>query len=268
MGGAGAWAYQTYVAPRLAKQGTEPDQANAGRPDRTATDLTARVDDLSGKVDQLRSRVDAPPKPSPPPDLEPIKTKLASIDDVSKRVETLGEKIDALPKRIDQQGHEIAALGAELDEVRKGMAGLRAEVSPGRRGGNQAGQAATPGTEAAGASSRDNEGLAADSELKPGIDLFQQRRYKEAADSFSNLARSKPDDARVWYYAAVARGFATGDWKGETERLVTRGVEREKAGTPEKSMVDSAFSGLRPEGGKDWLNFYRRRANQQGGAGR
>ena len=49
-------------------------------------------------------------------------------------------------------------------------------------------------------------------------------------------------------------------WKGETERLVTQGVDREKAGKPSKSQIDAAFADLTPETGKDWLAFYRRRA--------
>ena len=96
--------------------------------------------------------------------------------------------------------------------------------------------------------------------LTPGIEQFEKKQYKEAFESFSNLAQSKPEDARVWYYAALARGFATGDWKDETEKLVMRGVEREKAGSPPKAEIDATFSGLTRETGKDWLSFYRRRA--------
>ena len=53
---------------------------------------------------------------------------------------------------------------------------------------------------------------------------------------------------------------ATG--RGEAEKLVTEGVKREKAGKPEKSEIDSAFSDLTTETGKDWLAFYRRRAQR------
>jgi hypothetical protein len=95
--------------------------------------------------------------------------------------------------------------------------------------------------------------------LQPGIDLFRQKKYDQASEAFDSLTRTNPDDARVWYFAALSRGLATRDWKGQTEKLVTEGVEREKAGTPEKSQIDSAFADLTAETGKDWLAFYRRR---------
>ena len=60
-----------------------------------------------------------------------------------------------------------------------------------------------------------------------------------------------------------ANGFATGQWDGgETERLVTRGIEREKAGSPPPAQIDAAFSILTRANGKDWLDFYRKRAKE------
>jgi hypothetical protein len=59
---------------------------------------------------------------------------------------------------------------------------------------------------------------------------------------------------------SLSRGLATRDWKGETERLVTQGVDREKAGKPDKPQIDAAFADLTAETGKDWLAYYRRRA--------
>jgi hypothetical protein len=104
--------------------------------------------------------------------------------------------------------------------------------------------------------------------LTPAIEQFDKKQYQQAYDSFMNVARSKPEDARVWYYAALARGFSTGEWKGETEQLVERGVEREKADTPPKAEIDEAFRGLTHETGKEWLGFYRRRATTSGAGAR
>ena len=76
------------------------------------------------------------------------------------------------------------------------------------------------------------------------------------------MTQDLPDDARVWYFTALANGLATKQWTGETEELVARGVEREKAGTPPAADIDAAFSDLTRANGKDWLAYYRRRASK------
>jgi hypothetical protein len=96
--------------------------------------------------------------------------------------------------------------------------------------------------------------------LRAGVGFFQKKNYAEASGVFSGLTKTQPDDARIWYYAALSRGLATRDWKGETERLVTQGVEREQAGKPDRARIDAAFADLTAETGKDWLAYYRRRA--------
>jgi hypothetical protein len=268
MGGVGAWAYQKYVAPRLASQEAEPAQKNSAKDaNQNVAEFKARVDDLSEKLDGLKSRVDAIPKPSPSPDLEPIQSKLSTVEALSKKVDKLGERLDFLPKKIDQDSKEIADLTAKIDEARKGMASLKSDTSAGNRTESASRTVMKPAAVAAGATSREVD-VSMDALLMPGVNLFQGKKYKEASVAFSELAQVKPDDARVWYYAALSRGFATGDWKGETERLVMRGVEREKAGTPPKPEIDSAFAGLTHETGKDWLSFYRRKSAVQGGSGR
>jgi hypothetical protein len=42
--------------------------------------------------------------------------------------------------------------------------------------------------------------------------------------------------------------------------MFEEGVDREKAGKPPKSEIDSTFAGLTKETGKEWLDFYRQRA--------
>ena len=92
-------------------------------------DFRARVDGLTEKLDQLQSRVDAIPKPSPPPDIEPLKSKLSSVDVLSKKVDSLSERLDFLPKKIDKDSKEIADLTAKIEEAQKTMASLRSELS-------------------------------------------------------------------------------------------------------------------------------------------
>jgi len=269
LGGVGAWAYQKYVAPRMANQETEPARDSAQQAKQRTAEFSARVDGLAEKLDQLQSRVEAIPKPSPPPDIEPLKSKLSSVDVLSKKVDSLSERLDFLPKKIDKDSKEIADLTAKIEDAQKTMASLRSELSARRdsttnRGNEPASRVAMKPTEAGATTSGREDEVAIEALLTPGVDQFKKKQYKEASEEFNNLTRLKPEDARVWYYAALARGFATGDWKGETERLVTRGVEREKAGTPPKPEIDETFKGLTHETGKDWLSFYRRRATAAG----
>jgi len=264
-GGAGAWAYQNYLAPRLARQVPEAGQPAAQEPGADQSKLLARVDDLSGRIDQLKTRVDSPPKasPGPAPDIEPLKQKVAAVDDLSKRIQSVEEKLNDLPKRIDQEGNQITTLTARLEEVSNRMEGLGKEAGKeaGAEDRKQGGarEAMKPVSETINQLAKSAEDTAQGS-FGAGAELFKQKKYKEASDFFNTLDKVDQDDARVWYYAALSRGFATGDWKGETERLANRGVEREKAGTPAKAEIDSTFSELTRETGKDWLDFFRRRA--------
>ena len=89
---------------------------------------------------------------------------------------------------------------------------------------------------------------------------FRDKQYQQAYDVFRKLLQSQPDDARVWYYAALSYGLATRDWGRVTEVMAEEGVAREKAGKPPKDKIDSAFAGLTKETGKEWLDFYRHRA--------
>ena len=269
LGGVGAWGYQKYVAPRLAGQEAEPARDSAQQAKQSTAEFSARVDGLADKLDQLQSRVEAIPKPSPPPDIEPLRSKLSSVDVLSKKVDALGERLDFLPKKIDKDSKEIADLTAKIEEAQKTMGSLRSELTARRdsstnRGNETASRVAMKPAEAGAMASGHEDNVAMQALLTPGVELFEKKQYKEASEEFNNLARTKPEDARVWYYAALARGFATGDWKGETERLVMRGVDREKAGTPPKPEIDETFKGLTHETGKDWLSFYRRRATAAG----
>jgi len=98
--------------------------------------------------------------------------------------------------------------------------------------------------------------------MAQAVDLFKRGKNLEAKDAFARLQTATPDDARVWYYSALANGLATRDWKGESERLVTTGVEKEKAGSPDKAKIDAAFAELTTNTGKDWLSYFRSRAAQ------
>jgi len=261
LGGAGAWVYLTYLDPILASQRPVARQAvsQEAEANPATTKLVSRVEDLSSKLDRLRTDVDHVSRKAAPPDLEPINTRLSALEGLPSKVQALDARVSSLPTKIDDEGRKVTTLMAELEGMRTQVSSLRAELPA-----KGAGDVKTMRTErrAAETSSDAPHEIAPliGSSLLPGTELFKQRKYQQANESFTSLTRSHPDDARVWYYAALARGLATRDWKGETEKLVTEGVQREIAGTPERSEIDSTFSDLTPETGKDWLAFYRRRA--------
>lgn len=261
LGGAGAWTYQNYLAPRLSPQQSEARQTVEREPGPSQANLLSRVDDLSGKLDQLKSRVEALPKPSPAPDMEPLKEKVAAVDELSKRVQSVEARLNELPKQIDQEGKQITTLTAKLEEVSHRMEGLGKEAGARARNEGDKREAMKPVSETIDQLAKSAENTA-EGTFGAGAGLFKQKKYKEANEFFGTLDKADQNDARVWYYAALSRGFATGDWKGETERLANRGVERERAGTPPKAAIDSTFNDLTPATGKDWLAFFRRRAAQ------
>jgi TolA-binding protein len=263
MGGAGAWAYVDYLGPMLARnraQKSPPDVQNSesNSTESKVSDSVARLNDLSGKLDELQSRVDRLPKAISAQDLEPLKERLALVDDVSKKVDALGLRVNSLPEKVDQDSRKITTLTAELEGMRNEVASLRNNIHTSASAEKPSDEGEEPRT--AILSEPPREIPPPVRLLQAGVDYFQKKNYAKASEIFAGLSKARPDDARVWYYAALSRGLATRDWKGQTERLVTQGVDREKAGKPSKSQIDAAFADLTPETGKDWLAFYRRRA--------
>jgi TolA-binding protein len=263
MGGAGAWAYVNYLDPMLAKQRVQKSQPDAQKSESNSTaskssDSAARLNDLSGKLDELQSRVDRLPKAISAQDLEPLKERLALVDDVSKKVDALGLRVNSLPGKVDQDSRKITTLTADLEGMRNEIASLRNNIHNSASAEKPSDKGEEPRT--AIPSEPPRELPPPVRLLQAGVDFFQKKNYAKASEIFAGLSKARPDDARVWYYAALSRGLATRDWKGQTERLVTQGVDREKAGKPSKSQIDAAFADLTPETGKDWLAFYRRRA--------
>ena len=276
MGGAGAWTYVNYLDPMLAKQRvqkSQPDaqksESNSTAPNSTApksSDSAARLNDFSGKLDELQSRVDRLPKAISAQDLDPLKERLAMVDELSRKVESLGQRVNSLPGRVDQDSRKITSLTADMKGMRNEIASLRNNIHTSASAEKPSAKAEKPSDKGekpkASTPSEPPREIAArvSSLLQPGIELFQKKDYGQASEFFAGLSKTQPDDARIWYYAALSRGLATRDWKGETERLVTQGVDREKAGKPDKWQIDAAFADLTSETGKDWLAFYRRRA--------
>ena len=165
----------------------------------------------------------------------------ARLDSLTQKVEAASKgegfapapKVDAIDKKVGDLAQAVDALKAELAGPEPGP-DHRAAPRPPRRPAdvNVEGQA-----------------------MEQAVDLFKQGKYAEAKDAFARLQAAYPDDARVWYFSALANGLATRDWKGESERLVKVGVAKEKAGSPDKAKIDAAFAGLTADNGKDWLAY-------------
>jgi hypothetical protein len=86
-----------------------------------------------------------------------------------------------------------------------------------------------------------------------GVEQFKKKQYADALKSFQQAQTDHPDDARVWYYSALAEGFANRDWTGKAADLVTKGIDHEREGSPDPATIDDAFSSLTSATGKDWL---------------
>ncbi len=264
MGGAGAWTYVNYLDPMLAKQRAQKSQPDAQQSESNSTaskssDSAARLNDLSGKLDELQARVDRLPKAISAQDLEPLKERLAMVDELSRKVDALGSRVNSLPGKVDQDSRKITTLTGDLEGMRNEVASLRNNIHTSASAEKPSDKGEKPKASIAGEPPREIA-VPLSTLLRAGVELFQQKNYDQASEIFASLSKTHPEDARVWYYAALSRGLATRDWKGETERLVIQGVDREKAGKPNKVQIDAAFADLSPETGKDWLAFYRHRA--------
>ena len=91
---------------------------------------------------------------------------------------------------------------------------------------------------------------------------FVTGKYAAVREVFLTLVQNDPNDARLWYFAALANGLTSGDWAGESEGMVRRGLACEQGGKPKRSDIDAQFSTLTKEQGKDWLEEWRKRASR------
>jgi hypothetical protein len=203
---------------------------------------------LASRVDKLQERLDAAPAETLIADVKGMKAQVARLADVPADSERITRRLAEVDGRLQAVGRgasdaardhdKVAALEAQVKSLRDEIATLRdgpAKPVPART-------------------------TSAD-DLAPAVKLLRGRQFPAASTAFHTLTASHPDDARVWYYAALANGYATGQWRGETEDLVNKGVGRERAGTPAAAEIDSAFTEILPPGpSRDWLLYYRQRA--------
>jgi TolA-binding protein len=191
---------------------------------------------------RLNARTNAPPAP---PDLAPLRTRIDDLVKESQRLsplpatfESLRQRVDALDKGLNALRTEVAAvpkqLDASLNALKDAMVSRSVpdQVSP------------------------------ADFARNLGAALFREGKYPAAREVFFILVQNYPNDARLWYFAALANALTTGDWTGESQGMVRRGLACEQRGMPKRSDIDAQFSTLTKEQGKDWLEEWRKGASR------
>jgi len=229
-------------APAEAKEGP----AWSGRVEALKKDLQTRIDSLTGRFKMLETKVTDLPKPAPTADLTPIQGKVDDLGKAVARIDELAEKVDKVDKRL-------ADLDGALKSTKDDLAKLADEVK--KAPPAAASPAPTPSPAPEAEPKPDEAALA----MNRGVDLFKAGKYQDAYDTFKALEAGDSKDARVFYYAALSRGMATNDWKGETLTIAAKGAELEKSGATKAADVDAAFSDLSATL-KPWLAYFRKSA--------
>jgi peptidoglycan hydrolase CwlO-like protein len=269
------------AAPASPPSGTAAAETPPAKPEGPAPATADELKALASKVDALlksvettsknlgalQAKVDALPKPAPAPDLKPIETKIAALDgkvtDLAGKTTTpaapavdlkpIESKLDGLSKTTSSFSGQIETLTSRLTAQEKSLAALKTQLAEKPVAATRSGTSEKPATPAASLPSVDVEAA-----LAAAIGLYKQNQFGPARDAFVKLQATAPNDARVWYYAALSNGFATNQWAegSDTVRFATKGAELEKAGTPDKAKIDAAMTDLRPDA-KGWIDSYR-----------
>ena len=209
-----------------------------------------QVRNLAARFDMLRQRIDAMsmPRDINSPDLDALRVRM---DEFSRSIDEMKE----LPSRFREMQARQDRLEAEMKsrQDRPTNEAERAPPSPVPRLLTPPKPEAEPPALPTPAA---NPGRAVDA-LADGMSLFKKGDYSQAEGVFRQLRKTRSEDARVWYFSALANGLSTGRWDGEARSFVVQGAERERAGLPATSLINSALSDLSPALGKDWIAAYR-----------
>ena len=241
-------ASTTAPAPTPASAETPAPQPTPAQPSLTealAADLKATEERLTA----LSNKIDALPKPEPPADLKPLEDKLA---EQSKSIENLVP----VPEKLGKIEETVGGLNQSVDSIKREIESLKEAV---KKATEALAALATATAKPAAVAPAEPE--AKNAEFDNAAGLFKAGKYNDSEAIFAKLAAANPNDARVFYFAALAKGSAKAIWTGETETLVNKGIDLEKAGSPKKDEIDAAFADLLPQL-KTWLDAYRKRANQ------
>jgi hypothetical protein len=194
---------------------------------------------------RLNARTNAPPASPAPPDLAPLRTRIDHLVEESQKLsplpatfQSLRQRVDALDKGLNALRTEVAAVPKQLDAS---LNALKDAMVP----------RPAPAQVSQGDMARDF-----------GARLFREGKYAAAREVFLTLVQNYPNDARLWYFAALTNGLTSGNWAGDSESQVRRGLACEQRGMPKRSDIDAQFSMLTKEQGKDWLEEWRKTASR------
>jgi len=269
----GAYLYHRYLDPLISASDHPASAAPLARGEATtsspapvseqdsrlAADLGAlksQYDDLMKRTEGLKERLDSLPKSDESPHLTSLQLKVADLSKSAADVAELPGKVERIDSRLERLCESVELLQSAVGGAQPSSS-TSVPTHSSRTGSLEAEHHEAGKPVLSEAVDRNRHAMT------KGSQLFVQGRYQESFDIFSQLELTDPDDARVWYYAALSRGLATNKWGNGTEQLVERGVERERAGTPKSGDIDNAFRDLTTSTGKDWLNFYRQRVKEK-----
>lgn len=252
-GGLGAWGFERFLAkptpPPEPPTAKAPEKPTPPRPadDKQLNALSKKVDDLNSQVSRIRDQILVESKNQP----------RHQIKALTNRVEALESQIEpnSGPNvKIDELNTHITTLDKSIETLRDEVLALRDGV------GSAPSTSTTQRTTARPPAVNDADGSDLGEGFSTGVEQFHKARYAEALRAFRQAQTDHPDDARVWYYSALAEGFSSRDWTGKAAELVKRGIEQERKGSPSPETIDNAFDALTSATGKDWLAGYRKRA--------
>ncbi|MDR3638023.1 MAG: hypothetical protein P4L84_29735 [Isosphaeraceae bacterium] len=219
-------------------------------------DLKSRTGDLSKAVDGLNGQLAALPKPVPSPELSEFKKLENAVKSASDKWAKFAEDMVPINGRVKDLDTQANTLSDAVKGLRADVTAMRGKLDVLESSAKSVALRSAPTPEMV----RRDEKVSREPALAQGVELFKKARYKDALSVFNKLELSNPDDARVWYFAALSLGMVTSEWGGGTAELVRRGIERERAGTPDSTQIDAAFKDLTVSTGKSWLEEYRKQA--------
>ena len=181
--------------------------------------IESQINDLEKHMTRINKRIDEIRDPSS--ELSALQTRVSELAEATENSSS-GNDTRPLADRVE-------SLDTSLKSLRNEVLSLQTTTSK----PPSQGAATGPETIRRVAARPSLEDVNVDGEaFGQGVELFQKSRYDDALNLFSRMEQTHPNDARVWYFAALSNGLATGKWDGKTAELVQKGIERRRPAPP------------------------------------